>query len=684
MWTFPGLLFLFIISAFPSAWIVRAFIPWFWAHTVAPAHILITVTTIPEIDNAVYISFIILFVFLFVINVWISSWVYKRHRRFSQIIAWVNYSVALYLLLVSNKSLFELDQIEPMIALGAGLVGILLARIRMTTLVGLVALKFLFAPLILYDIGSNPFVLIFDYVYIGFFAVLVGCGFMVRFHVTRRRLIAFLFGGITISLLYLMTEARSSVDIYFTLLPAYHFLHGGTPMVSLMSQYGLLYLVPWITWLVLFPGLPISFQAGVVLTTLLLVVYFYCFTIVVSRLIQNRLIFVFTVLASYYFTILIRYFGFPDPVSLVSTPAFTPLRFGMFMIPFTFLLLYCRRFDQKYLNCFFVVSALGFFYSFEIGTGILIAALVVAIIHGSARNFLVLFGYLAAFGIALSVYFFLRSGQIPDWGSYMFFSKIYSLGYLMLPIGSQTVVFLPIALSLFGILFGLWRIIAKRDVMGYLVMYLAIINLVELPYYMGRSIYPTLYNVSLPFVLLCGVIIEKIDRKNIGSWIVTAMCSFVIGIGGFRALGIIGSNVLHTFEIVEASGEYIQKSFTQWDIQTNPSYIFLAKHLPSGCPLIAFDQNEFELLTATHATPAYEYGFVWGFITSTEQIDHLRPYPGHSKICLFVNDNYIDSKEDIVNAVYHYYWNRYGMKAQRVAEDSLLRLRLYELSVALE
>ena len=143
MWTFPRLLFLFFISAFPSAWIVRALVPWFWTHTAPPAHILINATSTPEIDNAVYISFIILFAFLYVINLWISSWAFKRYRRFSKVIAWVNCSVTLYLLVVPNKSF------QPMIALVAGLVGTLPIRIQITTLMGLVALKFLFVPLIL-------------------------------------------------------------------------------------------------------------------------------------------------------------------------------------------------------------------------------------------------------------------------------------------------------------------------------------------------------------------------------------------------------------------------------------------------------------------------------------------------------------------------------------------------------
>ena len=158
MWTFPRLLFLFFISAFPSAWIVRALVPWFWTHTAPPAHILINATSTPEIDNAVYISFIILFAFLYVINLWISSWAFKRYRRFSKVIAWVNCSVTLYLLVVPNKSF------QPMIALVAGLVGTLPIRIQITTLMGLVALKFLLVPLILYDIGPNPFVLIYDYI----------------------------------------------------------------------------------------------------------------------------------------------------------------------------------------------------------------------------------------------------------------------------------------------------------------------------------------------------------------------------------------------------------------------------------------------------------------------------------------------------------------------------------------
>lgn len=717
MWSFPGLLFLFFMSAYPAVRIIRLLSPWFWAHAGPPVHILIRATSVVKIDNPVYMSFLVLFVLFFGIFLPVATFMKRRYRWFAKFMNIVNFTGAWYLLFASGHNLFTLDELSAKLFILSLIIGApfaLLISESSTTLSGLIALALLrieLIPLFVYDIGANIFSLIFDYIWIIAVLALIGYGYLLlrpvqgvqrtwralasRF--SRRRLIVILIGTFWLSLLYLMTVKHGAVDIYYLLLPAYHVLHGGTPLVSMMSQYGLLYLAPWVLWLWIFPNLPISYLAGTVLSTMLLCVYYFFLVRVGSRLYKHRFVFVLTMIASFYFTILIRYYGFPDPVSLVASPSFTPLRFGFFIVPMWFLLLYIRNSERRYFSYFLIASGLCFYYSFEIGAtivagGALIAAIDAAskkgsVIQTAVNHALILIRSVLALGILITLLIFMKSGHLPDWGLYSFFSRLFGLGYLTLPLQGQTVLFAPVAMGLFGGLFGLWRLFGKKKIDGLLFSYLGFMTLALMPYYMGRSIPATLYNVSLPFILLSGLLLEwcleefRKGGRSLALRIMTVICGFLLVIGTLRSVPILAHTVLHSAEIVDAAVSTVHRSFTVWDIKTNPSYLFLKTHLPPGCPLIAFDAEEYELLTATQAIPAYNYGFVWGFIVSREQVDQLQPANGAKRICIFVNQAYLDTNEDIVHPVYEYYWEKYGQSARFISEDSRINVRLYELPV---
>jgi len=712
MWTFPGLLFLFFVSAFPTAWIVRALSPWFWRNLPAPVHSLLVATSPPEIDNAVYISFILIFSLIFIINVVISSLLFRRYGWFSSFVTNSVQIVALYLLIVPTTSLLTLDQIHIYVLVVSALISLGVARVwhlrfgLLETIVGFAAIRYGGFLIWMYDTGANPLLGTFDYYFL-FVGVLIALFGYVGLHaygvfesfasrVTRRRLLLLLSLGILLTILYLMPRAHDPVDIYFTFLPAYHVVHGGTPLVSMMSQYGLLYLVPWITWIIAFPQAPVSFGVGVIITTLLLMAYYLFFLITVARLMKYRLVFVLTAFASFYYTLLIRWYGFPDPVSLVSTPAFTPLRFGVFIFPLWSLISYCKDHKRTHMIWFLITSAIGFFYSFDIGVGLIGAGIGVAIVDALAQkcnrlNYLVtylgvLLGTLSVSVIVLALCTYVRSGSLPDFGLYVFYTKQFGLGFLMLPIGQQTVSLLLLGVAFVGGFFGLYRVLADKEPGGLVFGYLALIVVFGMPYYMGRSILPTLYNISLPFVLLCGMLVDwsvvyvGIHRRNIAAWVMMILCSSVLIIGGLRAFVITGGNVLHAAEIVESAYIFSQKTLFHWEIQQTPQYGFLKRYLPPQCPLVSFDQNDYELLPAMGVPPAFQYAFVFGF-TTKEQVDTLVPHRGASRVCLFINDSAVAAHFDATYGTYVYFLERYGPSLRKIAEDPLGGFTLYELPI---
>lgn len=102
--------------------------------------------------------------------------------------------------------------------------------------------------------------------------------------------------------------------------------------------------------------------------------------------------------------------------------------------------------------------------------------------------------------------------------------------------------------------------------------------------------------------------------------------------------------------------------------------------IPKGCPLISFDEKEFELFSALGVPPAFQYAFVYGFITTKEQVDQLVPHRGAGKICVFVSNTFLKRKDDFSYGMYRYFMGKYGKSLQQLSEDSTNGFTLYALS----
>lgn len=84
-------------------------------------------------------------------------------------------------------------------------------------------------------------------------------------------------------LLPFLTLDRYYGDLFFTTLPAYHIITGATPFVDVISQYGIIYLLPWLIWIKAFPFLPLSREFTSMVTLLFLFVYYVFFYITLKK-----------------------------------------------------------------------------------------------------------------------------------------------------------------------------------------------------------------------------------------------------------------------------------------------------------------------------------------------------------------------------------------------------------------
>ena len=709
MWTFPGLLFIFYISAFPAAWIVRALAPIFWQNSTTNVHVLIKVTTIPEIDIQVYTSFIALLGIFYLLNFIIFSLAHVRFSSISNIARFVSIVLSVYILIVPVLSVYSLDRIQlPYLLISIVIAWILHIfqrekSIPLEVVCSLIVVRFLGKPLLHFDISANRFVSIFDYFYFGILIVVSGYIYLLFKYLIQsfafwislykrfsKKMIGMILAfGFIFPILFLMTKGNDALDMHFTFLSAYQFVKGGIPFVSMMSQYGIIYLFPWVVWLTLFPELPITYGTGTIVTTIVVFCYALFLIRLLSRLFSSRLLFLLTTISGLYFPLFIRYWGFPDQASLLSMPAFTPLRFGMFIFPMWFLIKFIQTTQERYFKLFLIVSSFFFFYSFEAGIGMTVTALALILFRALVllksiylKDVLYVFGSLFFYATLISIYTFAASGSLPDFYSYAFFSLMYATGFLMLPMDNQTLSVLFIIVAVSAGIYGSYLMTCRKDKRGIIFFYLMCMTLVLHPYYVGRTVIPVLYSVSLPFIILCGLFAQesyqmvRIKSGGLLTWVVFILSGFVIAVGGIRGALVMGNMLVHSAEIVESSIGYVKTALTTWDTRDTKQYAFLAKTLPMNCPLFSFD-DVFEYVPAVGAIPAFNYPFFRGIITSKEQIDALIPNSGSKQICFFVDQQFINMQDDLSYEVYRYFWKKFGDKSHVIAVDKSSNFTLY-------
>lgn len=713
MWTFPIILCISFLTAFFSTMIVAVVSPEFWRWSVTHAYILIAVHTTPEIETPVYLAFFAISVILFFLFFQFAKHV-RHDRTFVRSVAAVNYTFALYLLVASTMNVFTIYRVQPVLFVCCVVVGIAastLTNLSPYILEGIVAaalLRFSINPMVELDRGNHLLYTFDNYLryVVPFMATATTLGIAFLLHrriaffrtvtgwVTKKWVIVALAACFIISLFYLMIKSALPSDMFFTMLPAYEITHGRTLLVSTISQYGLLYLAPWIGWFLIAPRAPVSFHVGVVVSAVLLGIYFIIYMGVVSALIRRRFFFVVTAIASFYFTILVRYTRLSDMVSVVSTPAFTPLRFGMFIIPLWFLVRFCKTGNIRQMTYFVIASAILFFFSFEIGVGLVAAAIatvaIFTLLRIHPRNFLLsltvwFIGTLTASALILILYTQLSAHTFPNFSLYWQIALLYGSGFLTTPMTDQTIGFVPVIIALIGFLIGFVQVVREKKREGLILCYLAFTEFVLFPYYTGRSMNQTIYSIILPVILLCVLLIEegiaalRKDRFRLAPWAMIIVCGMVLVIGFMRGIGVLAQNVIRAPQITKRAVIYIDNAFTTWDIRNSRQYAFLSRFMPKGCPLLSFDKNEFELAPVLGVPPAFQYPFIYGFITSGEQVDTLTPPKDARNVCIFVSQQFIAKEDPFIYGTYRYFFRKYQQNMLTIATDNSHGFTLYSL-----
>ena len=677
--------FLCLSSGFLSAVVTRALSPFLWSLNPAVIHSLNpTEVIVPEIDLYLYVVFVALFFIFFVL----LGFLFKRAKQFVRVVSWTE---LLYLLFYPTIQLTSIGfSVLPILGLAA-VVQLSHKYIDkyFPYIVSAVLIKYVLPAIMQFDAGADPgnYRHYVPVIAVGIFVAIV-------YRIMRRFIRPWMiwlvvFGAISVSILRLMLIYEDGWDMFFTIIPAYHMAHGGVPFVNMISQYGFGYIFPWVLWILAFPSMPLSYETGLISTAIFLIMYFGVLAIVLGKIMRRSVVAATTLAATYFYTILIRFEGFPGyKVALVSHPSFTPLRFGIFLLPLVFLVLYIRRKQERYFSLFLLTGVLGILFSFEIGIGLVAAALAIGIariVQGKNKSYTVwnLMTQVAAAvsmgALGVCAYAVVMTGALPDIRTYLMFTGMFSSGFYMIPVGDAIAFIVPMVVSVAAILAGTYRYIRFQNLESLVFIFLGVIQLAALPYYMGRSVAPTLFGISMPFLILCGMAVDAIPnmKKNIVILTGGLLCAGVLFLGAGRALVSMAPDVLNVVSISTSSVAFMQKSWSTWGTKGLPEYAFLQNSLPPGCPLVSMDSAEYELMPALGVAPAFQYSFIRGYIVSKEQIASLAP---NRPFCLFIHQADYDTYDARFYFVYRAIWEKFKSQATLIQEDAVQGFRLYSIN----
>ena len=476
-------------------------------------------------------------------------------------------------------------------------------------------------------------------------------------------------------------------DMFFTVLPAYHIVHGGVPFNDVMSQYGMLYLAPWILAILLFPTGPFTVEFMSMVTMVLVIMYGMGLFIVLRRLQGNSALAVIGVIACLFYSTFNRVYFYPDKLNIYSGPAFTPVRFGCFLLPLFFLTRYIKAPTDRALS-WYVYSCIALLYfSSDLGVGIAIAGLAtltVSVLLKSPSDPLgfriIAFKTIEAFVVSLCLVSGITlafRGALPDFTMYTTFITLFSSGFYMEPIHEQMAIVVPFSLALIAVCIGV-SLLRKGDRAGLAMMFLAFCQLVALPYYLGRSYPPLLYSTCMPSILIASLLLSQLARQESEN-------------GILRFAGVTFSSLIlfcATLRTTLATAEqWTQKDFGLSRISTSlraaarsspvketPQYRFLSQTVPIGSPIALFDQHEELLLTSLQLKPAFPYSFICNFLVSKEQLDWTIARIRGREFFVFVNNSDVQSGNGQSPGLYQYFWKIVEPHAKLLREEGVFKL----------
>lgn len=465
-------------------------------------------------------------------------------------------------------------------------------------------------------------------------------------------------------------------DIYFSVLPAYHVLHGGIPLFTSISQYGILYLIPWAVTLLFFPRIPWTYDTTVIITAVWMIISYSAIAYVLSRIIKNSFVALATIASAFYFTSINRYYAFPDPFAPACGPAFSVLRFDVFYIPLYVLSAFVKTQSKKYFLLFLIISAGLTLYSVEVGLGLAASGLVTACLYAFSLKKQKIRNLLTTIGIFLGAVYFLFFAYIivgffitrtpPDISTYWLFTKIFSSGFYLIAIENNIWFVILVSFAFLSLLFGIYLLFIEKRSKGLLFIYLTFVQFAFLPYHLGRTAEPTFYNVFLPTIFIMGFLVDEIWANRERYFSESILVLFGIVSAAFLMSGTVqtASAILiewrNPVAEVKQLGSFIATSFSTWQVKTTPQYAFLKDNLPEDCSLILFDSEQWDLLPALGRISAIRYQFIRDYMVAQEQIDYEMTYLQQRKqpVCVFRNLAEFHNHTEHIRKTYNYFWEK--------------------------
>lgn len=307
----------------------------------------------------------------------------------------------------------------------------------------------------------------------------------------------------------------------FFLGPVNDILHGKLLMVNTESQYGI-FLTYGLAFLFRYL-VPFTYANFYIVVMAVSIFYYWSLYVLLrafTRSIRWSLIGFFTVFCVHLLAITALF----PPHEAYSFPSVTPLRF-IFDIPlFLLLILFIRKGKRLILPLAFTLAC-AVFYNFEIGISLGLALFSFFIFRAwfaigekrtRMRELLHFCGYSAvsilviAAVITLGTYF--GSGQFPEWGRLIYFTKFYSAGFGALPLSP--------GFSLYQLVLSVYLVtllaVAVKKLTGHarsedaLWGALALYGLLIFQYFLSRSHPNNLYVVIVPAAILFTLIAKGV------------------------------------------------------------------------------------------------------------------------------------------------------------------------------
>ena len=224
------------------------------------------------------------------------------------------------------------------------------------------------------------------------------------------------------------------------------------------------------------------------------------------------------------------YFGRNWPHEIYTLPSTTPLRY-IFDVPILFAI-YSLYKKNDTLNSYLVAAivSVAFFYNLEIGFSLLLAYLgtitldlIIALnklgrkienVKKPLTNFFQLFIILAVCFLTLTIFTFVRSGQLPNW--YLFFEYIvfYGKGFFDIPMPIIGAYYFPLFIYIVTFYIVFYKFLNKNYEQIHLLFFLLLYGLISFVYYLGLNELNHLMTIIHPSLILSIIFLQWLWKNH--------------------------------------------------------------------------------------------------------------------------------------------------------------------------